>query len=60
MDGLCIAKGQAAAVECLAQCMQQSWMCILVGPSGSGESTGSSQNSDPTCCVSGFIFMQIL
>lgn len=36
MAGLCLIKGQAAAMECLAQCMQQSWMCILVGPSGSG------------------------
>jgi len=29
-------KTQAAAMECLALCMQQSYMCILVGPSGSG------------------------
>ena len=38
---LCLMKGQAAALECLAQCMQQSWMCILVGPSGSGISVSS-------------------
>ena len=29
---------QAAPLESLAQCMQQSWMCILVGPPGAGKS----------------------
>ena len=36
MGDLCLMKSQAAAMQSLAQCMQQSWMCILVGPSGSG------------------------
>ena len=35
-DDLQLLQGQGAAVESLAQCMQLSWMCILVGPSGSG------------------------
>ncbi len=36
-DDLQLLQGQGAALESLAQCMQLSWMCILVGPSGSGE-----------------------
>ena len=29
-------RSQMAPLESLAQCMQQSWMCILVGPPGAG------------------------
>lgn len=37
-DEMQLLQGQGAALESLAQCMQLSWMCILVGPSGSGGS----------------------
>lgn len=41
-EQLQLLNGQGAALEALAQCMQLSWLCILVGPSGSGGSNTAS------------------
>lgn len=42
-EKLQLLQGQGAALESLAQCMQLSWMGILVGPSGSGRATTLAQ-----------------